>query len=1478
MDIWSGRNKPQGSTLIKKKTSFKRMPEWQTNIIEETNYKEGGFDDNFSELSEMDVIFKSGLTDQEFKTVSVTAEEDDIWSSFGLFPDRIFGKKEQNRKQQTDDERDYVNIPIGRVNQNLKCNIKDSSMTDKNCQNSNDKKLPSIPSRHIKANPEHVYEEIPFKKNEFTAITENTDARCSTNILNNDDVYELYSYDEVTDQYKTTNSATSEYNQPLYAVVNKRTKTSSINNTDKHSTYQSAGNNSITNENPDSYFLTANRNSCNNIQYSVHLYSNYSTSTKMSQRENTEVVSRKERHNIEGNLYDLISNNLNENLRSEPSNPDNSSVDVTCQTGSTKCTFLLPGAISTNKDSSTKKQKKYQSEVKHISRVGSTSKNKSSVWYVEDSIDSPSSKEKAEHCSKETDSKVARVTENMTDEQSNIIILGAEVETSQFVPKCVLPNKQEALQPTNYNAQNANTLIDFDLMAESSNFSLKNHLGGQLSKDDLVQQYCDSLSDALRTEDIENEHIATEQGMKLSSTSESGLGSSYGDVLSNRACCDGLDTKTDSNNSNNMHLLEMEMSLTNTETSGYETPLSPLSPSSLDLDVGESDGTPLKRPSIAKQGESELRRLENDEKRKSFFGNDSILDQSPNFEQKHANTLAIVQLPVSKKLPSVNVLPKLNASFPRPHQYSANSSTPTQSSERVRASTDSDILVLDETKGKEFILRNRSVTESEIEELKKAHALAAKKKSSRFMKQLYFGINIPDDENCEVDENGKPLYEYEWERRQLIGSMRIKKPKEARWLDEDDSALPAEAIENKLMAKNVLKVRKEESILPHTNPCEPQITSTDDKTLQLLNDNKQEIHKEGSQVKPISVQERMELLNLNKECTNGSNHTGNFNSNSLKKKSLQETVCPVNDKTGKVKVVGKSLPNKQTYPTDKNKTMENISQLSVQADDSKDKDVENTKISMKTARNLFEHRISKQSSEGLKRRQTTPSGEAKNLAAYQSRLSLRKNDSPKKNEHKMREKILADINVDDMEVKIIEKNVSNLMVTDFEDIVDSGDTFMSYDVTHTTTEEKLRSETIVEREIRFQREREEEFSRNCSARLKKPSPQEKEKRQSIAEELEKEQEVIKAHESVVEREVREQREREEVVLRERSMMDVKYNVPQECSPSSTDRAKPIVDDTSRIIIHGLGLGCNGMPEVRVQRFSGSEEQWSRIKTTPYSSYREYQKLLRGQTQSSNDEAAIQSQNIFEEPKQEFMQNKKSDSLRTSSLRKSSASLESSSMAAVHEPFSLGALPDVIILDKETTETKKQTLTLKESTIERDIRLAQEREAAIRLQNKKDKEESQIKPQNLKLTNSSAERAKKPATKTFSSSSSCSNSSSSSISRRLAMSSMQKELSNERQKEQELHMLGIIKSLSSNNDNQQETLHKEEKKKVQVNESIIQQEIRLQKEREEAIKKEHDRLNSRPKSSYQLAVTQPEADSEISKRRSVPVTDSLTHLQ
>ncbi|XP_038069790.1 uncharacterized protein LOC119738881 isoform X2 [Patiria miniata] len=41
-----------------------------------------GFTDNFCEMSETDLIFRSGLVDEEFKTISVTAEEDDLWSSF----------------------------------------------------------------------------------------------------------------------------------------------------------------------------------------------------------------------------------------------------------------------------------------------------------------------------------------------------------------------------------------------------------------------------------------------------------------------------------------------------------------------------------------------------------------------------------------------------------------------------------------------------------------------------------------------------------------------------------------------------------------------------------------------------------------------------------------------------------------------------------------------------------------------------------------------------------------------------------------------------------------------------------------------------------------------------------------------------------------------------------------------------------------------------------------------------------------------------------------------------------------------------------------------------------------------------------------------------------------------------------------------------------------------------------------------------
>ncbi|XP_022100191.1 uncharacterized protein LOC110984363 isoform X2 [Acanthaster planci] len=53
-----------------------------------------GFMDNFCEMSETDLIFRSGLVDEEFKTVSVTAEEDDLWSSFAQ-PDKSIAQANQ---------------------------------------------------------------------------------------------------------------------------------------------------------------------------------------------------------------------------------------------------------------------------------------------------------------------------------------------------------------------------------------------------------------------------------------------------------------------------------------------------------------------------------------------------------------------------------------------------------------------------------------------------------------------------------------------------------------------------------------------------------------------------------------------------------------------------------------------------------------------------------------------------------------------------------------------------------------------------------------------------------------------------------------------------------------------------------------------------------------------------------------------------------------------------------------------------------------------------------------------------------------------------------------------------------------------------------------------------------------------------------------------------------------------------------------
>ncbi|XP_071952641.1 uncharacterized protein [Antedon mediterranea] len=1055
----------------------------------------------------------------------------------------------------------------------------------------------------------------------------------------------------------------------------------------------------------------------------------------------------------------------------------------------------------------------------------------------------------------------------MANEESNIIILGAEVETSQYVPKDSTLDNEKSSQETGHSDPHTNSLIDFDLMAES-NFSLKNHMREQICKDDLVQQYCESLSEVLSTEDIKNQHLNMEQGMKLSSTAESGLGSSDGDALSDRASCDGMDrsscdgmerasvddgqnTKNDSNNCKNINLLEMEISLTNTETSGYETPLSPLSPTSVDLSVGQNDA--FNRPNIAKQNSQEKveqRRIENNEKRKSFFGSDSSFDDVMTFEPKLSNTPVTLPSSIS---PSVSILPKLNDSFPRQQQHSTFTSDYIQ---RERSSTDSELY--NENKTSKIEPRNRSLTESEMEELKKAQALAAEKKSSKFMKQLYYGINSPDAENCEVDENGKPLYEYEYERRHLIGSMKMKKQKRESWINEgNDSNLSDETgTEIKKMVSVKIDKHKEELV-----PDNQEVTSKLDnnkcnnKRINNIKSGKEPIEKnnsekQGDQLKPISVQERLELLNLNKESTNGLVNKGKFSRTPVKKKSSQISI--ENGEKSEVEVVEKEKTND-------NKTTQIIEQ------DSKGQDIENTTICMKAARSMFESKISKTNSEGLKRRQTTPSGEVKNLSVFQSRLSLRKNEAQNE-EQKMREKILADINSDDMNVKIIERNHPDLL-TDFEDLVDSGGTYMSYDVTETSEAEKIKSETIVEREIRLQREREEEFVRTGSSKLQKPSPQEKEKRQSVAEEQEKEQENIKAHETVVEREIREQKEREAIITRERKrVMGEKQDISRDCLPSSTDRAKPIVDDSSRIMIYGLGMSTNGTPEVRVQRFSGTEEQWSRFKTAPYSSYKEYQKLLRGQSKQGDD-ATDQPNKAIEESKQESTPTRKAGFLMSS---------PKSSLAYIHkatndDSFSLDTVPDVIIRDKQTTEPKRRTLTKKESTIERDIRLTQEREEELAIQKRKTKD---LVKHNLTVTDS---LEKCPVGKTFSTSCTCSNSSSisstSSVRGRLA--SKQKD---ERKKEDEQKRV-IIKSVSKSDvtDEQNESVLKD-KKKVQVKESIIQREIRLQKEREDSIKKEHDRLKPRPKSSYQLEVKPQEGDTEASKRRSAPVTDNLTQLQ
>ncbi|XP_071952909.1 uncharacterized protein [Antedon mediterranea] len=373
MDVWGASNNHKA--YIKKKTSFERMPDWQTNIIEETNYtREGCFDDNFSELSEMEVIFKSGLTDQEFKTVSVTAEEDDIWSSVGLSPDRMFGKKKLN-KQEIDNERDYVNIPVAK--KNSKCNKTSLSETDINYENEDLKLPPAIPRRQKRRSKvdgdRHIYEEIPFEDDDYEYTDVSDKFGNSTEIASdddNDDVYELYGFEEETSK-GNCKSVISEDVECLYAVVHKRAKTSCLNGTDKQSTNQ----NKVTNENSENGFLTANRNSCNNIEYSVHLFNGLSSPSNEMDKKDDYVT---EKENYEENLYDLIPNDFIENLKQEAHNLDGNNQKESPKSNKS---VVLPGASC--RGGSVKKPKKAHSEGKHFSRGGSTTRNKLSVWYIE---------------------------------------------------------------------------------------------------------------------------------------------------------------------------------------------------------------------------------------------------------------------------------------------------------------------------------------------------------------------------------------------------------------------------------------------------------------------------------------------------------------------------------------------------------------------------------------------------------------------------------------------------------------------------------------------------------------------------------------------------------------------------------------------------------------------------------------------------------------------------------------------------------------------------------------------------------------------------------------------------------------------------------------------------------------------------------------------------------------------------------------
>ncbi|XP_033636412.1 uncharacterized protein LOC117297467 isoform X2 [Asterias rubens] len=561
-------------------------------------------------------------------------------------------------------------------------------------------------------------------------------------------------------------------------------------------------------------------------------------------------------------------------------------------------------------------------------------------------------------------------------------------------------------------------------------------------------------------------------------------------------------------------------------------------------------------------------------KRRSFFGDEDVPSDLV-FQPQISNASAVVSptsVNLSSALPTVPVLPKVQTTYQRPE---------TKYETKPRAATDSfvsshallglggDQVVLTDTKPRSVSGPPPSSLVSEgISNLRK-HDPSVSVKSDKFIRALY-GPKPGSKSSELVDEDGKTLFEYEKERRDVLDAMKVKRKKKVSWQKDslsEDLTSPESEEPSSPIAKTEIPVPS-----PRTTSLIHQDATADS-----------EFSETAPTPEPETVTSIIPLVENPQLPSNGDVLEGEHQTVCLESPCLTVEVDPVDKRPSTEEEAVVTSPRKTDEIFNLNSEKETVtSALSVQpaevSETLPEQTAENTNVAevkeevtpidLGKMRSLWEQKLTTASGQNAETQQLKKNVKPRRMFSFEAKAKEAASHEEKlQKEKKEKAKLMIEIPA--------EPDIMDTMPKDPDDDFDRSDSY-SYDVTPTRKVEIqshwAKSESVIERDIRLQKEREQELLKE--GLLKHKTEQSPVVKLEIQNKSDKE--AVSVHETIVEREVRLQRERDENDAKERKMIRQMSSSRQSslispCAPSE----KPV--STSPTLIQQKNIATTVKP-------------------------------------------------------------------------------------------------------------------------------------------------------------------------------------------------------------------------------------------------------------------------------------------------------------